>query len=204
MERKIKYTTYERFGLTERFCAKSSTNKREWHEQTETGNNRQKTITSEQDRSGLSESANASGFRNNTQRPAETCNSPQEARTTGKFARDSAEPRNFMQQHAFLAFLVQKSPVFANVRLCPKTPDFDRVGRKSSILARDRLSPTDIVESGQTSPSKRQQQVSSGKRRKRLGGGIRLFVVQNAGGLAQAGRKGEPAMPVALPRRVFA
>ena len=29
------------------------------------------------------------------------------------------------------------------------------------------------------------------------GGGIRLFAMQNAGGLAQAGRKREPAMPVA-------
>lgn len=204
MERKIKYTTYERFGLTERFCAKSSTNKREWHEQTETGNNRQKTITSEQDRSRLSESANASGVRNNTQNPAETRNSPQKARTTGNFARDSAEPRNFMQQHAFLAFFVQKPPVFANVRLRPKTPNFDGVGRKPPVFAIGRLTSTDIAESGQTSPSHRHQQATSGNGRKRLGGGIRLFAMQNAGGLAQAGRKGEPAVPVALPRGVIA
>jgi hypothetical protein len=181
-----------------------SANKRKKHEQTETGNNRQRAITSERHRSGLSGSANTSGVRNNTQKPAETRSPPQKARTTGNFARDSAETRSFVHGHAFSAIFVQKSPVFANVRLRPKTPDVAGVGRKSSVFARGRLSPTDIVESGQTSPSKRQQQVSSGKRRKRLGGGIRLFVVQNAGGLAQAGRKGEPAVPVALSRRVFA
>ena len=203
MERKIKYTTYERGAVCERYCTNLSANKRKRHEQTETGNNRQKTIAFERNRSGLSGSANASGVRSNTQNPAEARNSPQESRATGNFARDNAEPRNFMQEQAFLAIIVQKSLVFANVRLRPKTPDFDGNGCKSSVFARGCLTSTDIAESSQISPSNRQQQATSGNGRKRLGGGIRLFVVQNAGGLAQAGRNGEPAVPVALPRRVF-
>ena len=95
-------------------------------------------------------------------------------------------------------------PISGTVRLRLKSSDFAALGRKSSVLARGRLTLADIVESCQTSPSTQQQQAKSGNGRKRLGGGIRLFVVQNAGGLAQAGRKGEPAVPVALPHGVFA
>ena len=190
MERIIKYTRYEKYAVCERFCTNLSANKRKKHEQTETGNNRQRAITSERHRSGLSGSANTSGVRNNTQKPAETRSPPQKARTTGNFARDSAETRSFVHGHAFSAIFVQKSLVFTNVRLCPKMPDVAGVGRKSSVFARGRLTSTDIAESGQTSPSNRQQRATSGNGRKRLSGGIRLFVVQKAGALRRPGVRG--------------
>ena len=95
-------------------------------------------------------------------------------------------------------------PISGTVRFCLKSSDFVALGRKSCVFARVRLTSTDITKGGQTSPLSRHQQATSGNGRKKVGGGIRPFAMQNAGGLSQAGRKGEAAVPVALPRGVFA
>ena len=220
MERKIKYTEYEMRAVSWCFCVKLSVFKPNRHEQAETGTNRQKMISFDRNRSNVIRTANSKSFRKITQQSAATRNPMQGLGRIGIFMHGRAVPRKIMREQRSTgksAKPLRFGPEWAGVDLFgplwsamslsrPHWASLDRSGGlwKFSVWNKPYWKSASVISSGQASPLHQQQQVSSGKRRKRLSGGIRLFAMQIAGGLSQAGRKRESAMPVALSQEVRA